>query len=120
MKQMLEEDKSLSDSFRSMVEIMVFIIELLLNQRTLNSIYSSKPPSTAGVTGNNKKKSFGRKPGGSPVVRGVPLKLGGFTDSKRTGIAGWETLWKGWDKLKERVHGMLMAKQMLAEGVDLD
>lgn len=47
-------------------------------------------------------------------------KLGGFTDSKRTGIAGWDTLWKGWDKLQERVQGMLMAKQMLAEGIDLD
>jgi len=74
MKQMLEEDKSPSDSFRIMVEIMVLIIELLLNQRTLNSKNSSKPPSTDGVTGNNKKKSSGRKPGGSLVVRGVPLK----------------------------------------------
>ena len=47
-------------------------------------------------------------------------KLGGFTDSRRTGIAGWDTLWKGWDKLQERVQGMLMAKQMLTEGIDLD
>jgi hypothetical protein len=28
-------------------------------------------------------------------------KLGGFTDTKRTGIAGWATLWV----LQERVQG---------------
>ena len=28
-------------------------------------------------------------------------KLGGFYDSKRTGIASWETIWNGWSKLQD-------------------
>lgn len=39
-------------------------------------------------------------------------KLGGFTDSKKTGIASWETLWKGWQILQERAEGYRMAKEM--------
>jgi hypothetical protein len=31
-------------------------------------------------------------------------KLGGFTDSKRMGIAGCPTLWLGWYRLQERVQ----------------
>jgi hypothetical protein len=46
-------------------------------------------------------------------------RLGGFTDSKRTGIASWGTLWKGWDRLQERVQGLLIAKEMLAQGSDI-
>ena len=47
-------------------------------------------------------------------------KLGGFTDTKRTGIAGWDTLWDGWERLQENVSGVMLAKEMLASGVDLD
>ena len=43
-------------------------------------------------------------------------KLGGFTDTKRTGIAGWETIWEGWDTLQSYVVGYRMAKEMLADG----
>ena len=39
-------------------------------------------------------------------------KLGGFTDTKRTGRAGWDTLWRGWLRLQERVRGFVMAKEM--------
>ena len=46
-------------------------------------------------------------------------KLGGFTDTKRTGIAGWATLWNGWDCLQERVQGLIMAKEMQRDGIDL-
>jgi hypothetical protein len=46
-------------------------------------------------------------------------QLGGFTDSKRTGIAGWATLWIGWDCLQERVQGVVIAKEMLQDGIDL-
>jgi len=31
-------------------------------------------------------------------------KLGGWYDSKRTGIVGWKALWKGWFKLVERIE----------------
>jgi hypothetical protein len=42
-----------------------------------------------------------------------------FADTKRTGIAGWATLWIGWDCLQERVHGLIMAKEMQRDGIDL-
>jgi hypothetical protein len=46
-------------------------------------------------------------------------KLGGFADTKRTGIAGWSTLWIGWEHLQERVQGLIMAKEMQKDGIDL-
>ena len=46
-------------------------------------------------------------------------KLGGFTDTKRTGIASWATIWEGWDKLQERVTGYRIAKEMLESGQSL-
>lgn len=45
-------------------------------------------------------------------------KLGGFTESKRTGIAGWATRWIGWDCLQERVQGLIMAKKMQRDAID--
>lgn len=39
-------------------------------------------------------------------------KLGGFTDTKRTGRPGWDTLWRGWLRLQERVEGFLLAQSM--------
>jgi hypothetical protein len=41
-------------------------------------------------------------------------KLGGFTDSKRTGMASWSTIWEGWDTLQAQVSGYRLAKEMLA------
>lgn len=46
-------------------------------------------------------------------------KLGGFTDTKRTGIAGWDTLWKGWNTLQDRVSGYRSAREMMAKGIEL-
>lgn len=37
-------------------------------------------------------------------------RLGGFTDTKRTGRPGWDTLWRGWRLLQERVEGFQLAK----------
>jgi hypothetical protein len=36
-------------------------------------------------------------------------RLGGFTDTKRTGRPGWDTLWHGWQVLQERVAGFRLA-----------
>ena len=30
-------------------------------------------------------------------------KLGGWCNSKRTGIPGWQAVWEGWAKLQDRV-----------------
>jgi len=38
-------------------------------------------------------------------------KLGGFTDTKRTGRASWETMWLGWSRLNERINGYRLLKE---------
>lgn len=43
-------------------------------------------------------------------------KLGGFNDTKRTGMASWATIWEGWDELQAQVKGYRVAKAMLAAG----
>ncbi len=40
-------------------------------------------------------------------------RLGGFTDTKRTGRAGWATIWQGWFRLHERLEGYRLS-QMVA------
>lgn len=39
-------------------------------------------------------------------------KLGGFTDTKRTGRPGWCTMWHGWFRLQERVQGYQLSRQL--------
>jgi len=39
-------------------------------------------------------------------------KLGGFLDTKRTGKAGWATLWDGWQVLNERIEGFRLAREL--------
>lgn len=42
-------------------------------------------------------------------------KMGGFTDTKRTGRPGWDTLWYGWSRLQERLEGYWLSKQTPTE-----
>lgn len=37
-------------------------------------------------------------------------KLGGFSDTKRTGRVGWDTLWRGWFRLQERLRGYRLSR----------
>lgn len=39
-------------------------------------------------------------------------RFAGWTDSKRTGKAGWETLWNGWSRLQERYEGLQAYKRL--------
>jgi len=38
-------------------------------------------------------------------------KMGGFTDTKRTGRASWGTIWLGWYRLNERINGYRLLKE---------
>jgi hypothetical protein len=52
-------------------------------------------------------------PSTAPSIRWACLavaKLGGFTDTKRTGRPGWGTMWHGWFRLQERLEGYQMSK----------
>lgn len=65
------------------------------------------------------------KRGDPPVLPATPptltwahnaiARLGGFQDTKRTGRAGWATVWKGWRKLADRVEGFELAMRWRAE-----
>jgi hypothetical protein len=37
-------------------------------------------------------------------------RLAGWTDTKRTGKVGWQTLWKGWDKFQQHYAGWQAAR----------
>jgi hypothetical protein len=55
-----------------------------------------------------------RPPQTPPSLRWACLavaKLGGFTDTQRTGRPGWDTLWHGWGRLQERIEGVRLAKK---------
>ena len=39
-------------------------------------------------------------------------KVGGWCDSKRTGIPGWLVVWEGWAKLQDRVHTYRMTRDV--------
>jgi len=40
-------------------------------------------------------------------------RLGGWTDSKRTGKAAWSTIWKGWFRWKERIEGFRRTDELM-------
>jgi hypothetical protein len=42
-------------------------------------------------------------------------KLGRFADTKRTGCPGWDTIWHGWFRLRERLDGYQLSKSVFAE-----
>jgi transposase len=77
VKQTLREDNSLSPQSRSLMEILVVIVELLANKLNLNSRNSSKPPSTDPnrERGSRRKdEDEKRKPGGQPGHNGSTLE----------------------------------------------
>ena len=64
----------------------------------------------------------GHKKKAAPSMKwayGSLAKLGGFNDTKRTGMASWTTLWEGWDKLQAHVSGYRLAKTMFEAGEKL-
>lgn len=75
--QILAEDTSLSPAVRSLIQVLILLVTLLLNRLNLNSNNSSKPPSTDNNrAGNNKgrKPKSPRKPGGQPDHPGATLE----------------------------------------------
>lgn len=86
-KAILNNDRSMSQEARSIVELLLIIINLLVNKLGLNSSNSSKPPSSdpnrkKGVKKKTKGKK--RKPGGQPGHNGTNLKPVDNPDSIET------------------------------------
>ena len=42
-------------------------------------------------------------------------KLGGWLDTQRTGLAGWEVLWAGGFRMQERVDAVRVREQCLGK-----
>jgi len=59
------------------------------------------------------KKQLPKNPPSAAWAFKAIAKLGGWTNSKRTGKASWATIWDGWFKLNERVQGFLLAQKLM-------
>lgn len=74
VKEMLKKERDLSPALRSVLEVLLILVTLLLNRLTLNSHNSSKPP---GADPNRKKSSkkgkSHRKPVGRKDILGLRL-----------------------------------------------
>lgn len=73
-RDLIREDKQLSDTSKSVFELLILIITLLANRLNLNSRNSSKPPSSDINRKKEPKREVGRKPGGQNGHIGTTLK----------------------------------------------
>lgn len=53
-----------------------------------------------------------RKPPSAQWAYRALGRFAGWTDTKRTGKVGWDTLWKGWSRLQERYEGLQAYKRL--------
>lgn len=74
VKELLAEDKELSSSARSLMELLILIITLLVNRLGLNSGNSSKPPASDPNRKKTNKKKTGKNPGGQKGHVGTTLQ----------------------------------------------
>ena len=74
VKTLLVEEKELSPTMRSMVELLVLLVTLLANSLNLNSSNSSKPPSSDPNRKKVRKARGGKKAGGQKGRVGVTLQ----------------------------------------------
>ena len=70
---LIRKDKQLSAGAKSMIEILILIVSLLVNRLNLNSTNSSKPPSSDPNRKKEPKAKTGKKPGGQKGHVGTTL-----------------------------------------------
>jgi transposase len=73
VQELLALEPNLSPALRSMLDMLLLVVQLLANRLSLNSRNSSKPPSTDFVKGDKKTKDGNNKPGGQPGRVGTTL-----------------------------------------------
>ena len=62
---------------------------------------------------SREKKPLPKSPPGLRWACLALARLGGFADTKRTGRPGWDALWRGWERLQQRVEGYHLAQEMI-------
>ena len=70
----VREDRQMSAATKSMFEVLILVITLLVNRLGLNSANSSKPPSTDKNRKRQTRKKTGKKPGGQIGHVGTTLQ----------------------------------------------
>ena len=108
---------------------MVILAPIAARLLHLRSVYESRPNASCSelmskvewvclyLSVNPKKR---KAPSTAPTIKWAlqaVARLAGWTDTKRTGRIGWETLWKGWMKLEDMADGFKVALHM--QGVTL-
>lgn len=74
-QKLLEEEKHLSPALRSVISVLLLLVQILSNRIGLDSTNSSKPPSTdTKKKPKPRKPSSNKKPGGQPGRKGNTLK----------------------------------------------
>ena len=74
VKEQLEKEQDMSESMRSLVEMLLMIVTLLVNKPGLNSRNSSKPPSTDPNRKKAGKATSMKKRGAQPWLKGITLQ----------------------------------------------
>lgn len=74
VKQQLKEDQEMSATTRSLIEVLVLIVSLLVNRLGLNSSNSSKPPSSDPNREKKPRNGNGKKRGGQKGHKGASLE----------------------------------------------
>ena len=108
------------DNLQRMAVILMFVaVRLLQIREALMLPYTRKGDKTwnertpaSKVVNDEEWKVLWITQENTPLPKKVPTltwlfhtiaKLGGWCDSKRTGIPGWQVVWEGWAKLQDRV-----------------
>jgi len=94
----LKKDKALSPALKASIELLITIINILLNQKNLNSRNSSKPPSQDPNRVNKTSKDRGikrKKPGGQKGHKGSTLDPIAHPDEVKQIFIDKRTLPKG-------------------------
>ena len=71
---LLEKEKQISPALRAIMKVLLTLVQIMAEQRGLNSKNSSKPPSTDPNRKKAKQKTSTKKPGGQPGRIGKQLK----------------------------------------------
>ena len=72
-KKLLENETGLSSAFKTVFQILIFLVAILINRLKLNSSNSSKPPSTDPNRKRKLKIAGDKKPGGGNGHQGMRL-----------------------------------------------
>jgi hypothetical protein len=109
------------DNLLKMAVMLAFVaVRLLQLREALDNKVLSEMPCTQVLgaeewkllwVSTQKRKTL---PKDAPTLKWAYLaiaKLGGFTNTKRTGRASWGTMWLGWSRLNERINGYRLLKE---------